>query len=91
MISGYNTSTPYGIKSAMKIVTQELHVNGFIVGSLRHKYIDEFYSKFVPRVANGEIKYKEHIVRGLEQAPQGIVDIHLGNNFGKSVLIVVDE
>ena len=55
MISGYNTSTPYGIKSAMKIVTQELHVNGFLVGSLRRKYVDEFYSKFVPRVANGEI------------------------------------
>ena len=91
MISGYNTSTPYGIKSAMKIVTQELHVNGFIVGSLRHKYVDEFYSKFVPRVANGEIKYKEHIVRGLENAGEGILDVQSGKNFGKCSVVVADE
>ena len=91
MISGYNTSTPYGIKSAMKIVTQELHINGFIVGSLRHKYVDEFYSKFVPRVANGEIKYKEHVVRGLENAGEALLDVLKGGNFGKSVVIVADE
>ena len=39
------------------------------------------------QVARGDVKYKEHIVRGLENAPQAIVDLRLGNNFGMSVLV----
>ncbi|RPD53531.1 NAD(P)-binding protein [Lentinus tigrinus ALCF2SS1-6] len=91
MISGYNAQTPYGIKNVMQIVTQELHIHGFIVGNLRHKYVDEFYSKFVPRVASGEIKYKEYLVRGLENAGEAILDVQSGKNFGKCVIVVADD
>ena len=44
-----------------------------------------------PRVASGEIKYKEHVVRGLENAGQAILDVQMGRNFGKSVVVVADE
>ncbi|KAI0357028.1 NAD-P-binding protein [Trametes cingulata] len=91
MISSYNTTTPYHVKNLMKIVSQELTINGFIVGSIRHKYEDDFYATFPKRVASGEIKYKEHPVRGLENAGQAIVDVQSGRNFGKSVIIVADE
>ena len=91
MISTYNSPEPYAIKNLMRVVTAELHIHGFIVGTLRDKYVASFYSHFVERVARGEIKYKEHVVRGLEKGPQAIVDVHLGRNFGKSVLVVADE
>ena len=91
MISGYNTTEPYHVKNLMQIVGKQLHLHGFIVGYLRHKYVDAFYKSFVPRIARGEIKYKEHAVRGLENAGQAILDVQQGKNFGKSVIIVADE
>ena len=36
MISGYNAE-PYAVKNLMHIVSKELRVSGFIVGSLYHK------------------------------------------------------
>ncbi|KAI0749872.1 NAD(P)-binding protein [Daedaleopsis nitida] len=91
MISGYNTKEPYGIKNLMRIVAFELHIHGFIVSSLAHKYSDEFYSTFVERVSRGEIKYNEHLVRGLENSGEGILDVQTGKNFGKCVVVVADE
>ena len=93
MISGYNTPAEhsYHVKNLMKIVSQELSINGFVVGSLREKYVDEFYATFPRRVAAGEIKHKEYPVRGLEQAGKAIVDVLTGKNFGKCVVVVAEE
>ncbi|KAI0772918.1 NAD-P-binding protein [Trametes elegans] len=91
MISQYNTTQPYHVKNLMNIVGRELQIHGFIVGSLRPKYEDEFYATFPARVARGEIKYKEDRVRGLERAGHAIADVQSGRNFGKSVVVVADE
>ncbi|OSD00543.1 NAD-P-binding protein [Trametes coccinea BRFM310] len=91
MISQYNTTDPYPIKNLMHIVAKELTINGFIVGTIRPKYEEWFYSTWPKRVASGEIKYKEDRVRGLENAGKAIVDVQSGRNFGKSVVIVADE
>ena len=64
---------------------------GFLMTRLDSKYGEEFFSTFPGRVARGEIKYKEHIAHGLENAAQAIVDVLKGGNFGKSVVIVADE
>ncbi|KAI0672253.1 NAD(P)-binding protein [Trametes maxima] len=91
MISQYNTTEPYPLKNHFKIFEHQVHLHGFLVGPLMHKYIDQFYATFPGRVARGEIKYKEHRVHGLEQAGKAIVDVQSGGNFGKSVLIVADH
>ncbi|KAI0709915.1 NAD(P)-binding protein [Earliella scabrosa] len=91
MISTYNSPEPYAIKNLMRVVTAELHIHGFIVGTLRDKYVDSFYSDFVERVARGEIKYKEYLVRGLENAGEAILDVQSGKNFGKCVVVVADD
>ena len=79
------------MKNLQLLLWKEIHLYGFLVFTLAQKHAEAFFRDMPKYVASGEIKYKEHIVHGLEQAPQGIVDIHLGNNFGKSVLIVADE
>ena len=70
---------------------REITFHGFLVGSLMPKYQDEFHRTFPARVASGEIKYKEHVVRGLENAGEALLDVLKGGNFGKSVVIVADE
>ena len=91
MISGYNSSTSYHVKNLFKIMSSELSLHGFLVSSLRAKYVDAFYAEFPARVARGEIRYKEYVVRGLAQAGQAIVDVQSGKNFGKCVLLVADD
>ncbi|PIL32414.1 hypothetical protein GSI_05660 [Ganoderma sinense ZZ0214-1] len=91
MISAYNSSSSYHVKNLTKILSRELSINGFIVSSLRAKYVDAFYAEFPARVARGEIQYKEYPVRGLAEAGQAIADVQSGKNFGKCVLIVADD
>ena len=91
MISNYNTKEPYNVKNLQLLLWREVTFHGFLVFSLEHKYADEFFRTFPARVASGEIKYKEHVVRGLEHTGEMVVDVLKGKNFGKGVVIVADE
>lgn len=90
-ISTYNTAEPYNVKNLQLLLWKEIHMYGFVVGPLIPKWSGDFFKTMPARVASGEIKYKEHIVHGLENAPQAMLDLHLGKNFGKSVLIASEE
>ena len=90
-ISAYNTKSPYGVKNLQLLVWREISLHGYIIASLRPKHGEAFFRTMPGRVARGEIKYKEHVVRGLENAGQAILDVQMGKNFGKSVIIVADE
>lgn len=50
-----------------------------------------FIDEFVPLVAAGEIKTKEYVTKGLENAGQALVDMLDGKNFGKSIVIVAED
>ena len=41
-------------------------------------------------LANGEIKYKEDIVQGLENAPAAFIGLLEGKNFGKLLVQIAD-
>ena len=90
-ISAYNTKEPYGVKNLQLLLWREIKMYGFLWSSLSSKHGKDFFENFPKRVASGEIKYKEHAVRGLENAGQAILDVQQGKNFGKSVIIVADE
>ena len=89
MISAFDAH--YDIKNLFNIIVLELRIQGLLVYSLRGKYAKEFQSDFVPRVSKGEIKYKEHLVRGLENGGEAIVDVQKGRNLGKVVVVVADD
>jgi NADPH-dependent curcumin reductase CurA len=40
--------------------------------------------------SEGRVKYREHMIEGLEQAPQGLMGLLQGENFGKVVVHVAD-
>lgn len=93
MISQYNTSTPYGVTSLMKVVAQRITMRGFIVGDpdFWPKYAKSFYSDVPKWLASGEIKYREDIADGLEEAPAKFVGMLKGENFGKTIIKIRDE
>ena len=42
-------------------------------------------------LGTGEIKYREHLVKGLENSPQAFIGLLEGRNFGKLVIRVSDN
>ncbi|KAH9933550.1 uncharacterized protein BXZ73DRAFT_100935 [Epithele typhae] len=89
--STYGTAGPYDVKNLQVPPWKEIRMNGFLVAALEPKYQEEFYREVPAKHAKGEVKYKEDFVRGLEKSPEAIVEVHKGDDFGKSVLVVGEE
>jgi len=93
MISQYNKPDAHGIRNLMLVVAKRLKLEGFIIldKATDESFNKEFYSKVPKWIANGELKIKEDVTKGLEQAPAAIVGIFEGKNFGKAVIQIADN
>ncbi|MGY0561722.1 NADP-dependent oxidoreductase [Luteimonas sp. A277] len=69
------------------ILSRRLTVRGFIVGDkpYRHLY-PEFVREMGGWLREGQVRYREDIVEGLENAPQGLIGLLRGDNFGKQLV-----
>ena len=72
------------------ILRQRLTVKGFIIFEEYGDHFPEFLKTMSSWLDSGKVKTKEHIVEGLEQAPQAFFDMLDGKNFGKTVVKVAD-
>ncbi|TCD60377.1 hypothetical protein EIP91_010258 [Steccherinum ochraceum] len=52
---------------------------------------DSFYKEIPKAIASGRMRYREQVTKGLENAPQVLLDVQLGKNEGKSVIEVARE
>eukprot|EP00270_Netrium_digitus_P003480 TRINITY_DN14051_c0_g1_i1.p1 TRINITY_DN14051_c0_g1~~TRINITY_DN14051_c0_g1_i1.p1 ORF type:complete len:355 (-),score=75.62 TRINITY_DN14051_c0_g1_i1:208-1242(-) len=89
MIAQYNGQT-YTFKNISYIIMKELRMQGFIISS--HARNPEFVSKFMADMTawlkEGKLKSAEHIVEGLEKAPEAFVGLFSGINTGKLLIKV---
>ncbi|GJJ73507.1 hypothetical protein EMPS_05865 [Entomortierella parvispora] len=88
-IADYNTKTPYGVKNLMYIVAKSLRVEGFLVTDYTRERKD-FLNEISQSILNGDIIYKEDITDGLDKAPEALIGIFHGKNFGKAVIKIAD-
>ncbi|KAF9456064.1 hypothetical protein BDZ94DRAFT_1285900 [Collybia nuda] len=72
-------------------VAKSISIQGFVVTRLEEKYLTEFYANIPPKIASGEIKYSEEIVKGLEGVGEALLSVQKGTNKGKVVVLVADE
>jgi NADPH-dependent curcumin reductase CurA len=85
-ISRYNDETPSpGPRNLHLIVTRRLTIKGFLVIDWPHE-TKNFLAEVGPLVASGQIKMRETIVEGLENAPQAFLDMLKGGNVGKMIV-----
>ncbi len=95
LISQYNaTSLPQGVDRLPllmgTILVKRIKMQGFIIfDDYGHRY-HEFFQQMSEWLAQGKIQYKEHLVKGFEQAPEAFIGLLRGENFGKLV-IQLDE
>lgn len=91
LISQYNaTSLPDGPDRMSLLMGMMLRkrmtMRGFIVfDDFGHLY-PEFAKQMGAWVASGEIKYREEMIEGLEQAPASFIGLLRGEGFGKRVI-----
>lgn len=69
------------------ILTRRLTVRGFIVNDdANAKLYPEFVREMGAWLREGKVQYREDVVEGLAQAPQGLIGLLRGDNFGKRLV-----
>lgn len=92
LIAQYNaTALPDGpdrIPVLMRsVLSNRLRMQGFIVWDFVHQQKD-FEEEMSGWIREGRVKYREDFIDGLENAPQGLMGLLEGKNFGKLIVRV---
>ena len=93
LVSGYNaTGLPEGPDRLpllmATLLKKRIRMQGFIICQDYGHRIAEFQAEMGRWVQEGKIKYREQLVDGLEQAPNALIGLLKGENFGKVVVRV---
>jgi NADPH-dependent curcumin reductase len=90
MVSEYNDIEPRPGPNLMAAVRKRLKIQGFIVSDQWQRF-GEYRATAAPLVRNGELKYREDIVEGLDRAPEAFIGLLQGRNFGKLLVKLGDD
>ena len=87
MVAEYNDTEPRPGPNLMMVVRNRLRIQGLIVSDKPERFA-EWRALATPWVQDGSLKYREDIVDGLENAPDALIGILGGRNFGKLLVRV---
>lgn len=82
MIADYTAATPRPGPNWMRIIKKRLSIQGFTMPDHRDK-TKALHAKLTPYVQKGQIKYRTHVLEGLESAMGGLTLFLTGANTGK--------
>jgi NADPH-dependent curcumin reductase CurA len=89
LISEYNTNAEPG-PNLRPLLVHRATMRGFIVSDHMDRAA-AFQGECAPLVRDGRIKYRHDIVDGLDRAPQALIGLFEGRNFGKLIVRVSDD
>lgn len=84
-ISQYNQSTPVGPSNYLKIVSARATLSGIIVFDYFGR-ANEAINDISTWVKEGKIKYREHIIPGIDQFPDSLNKLFTGEHQGKLLI-----
>ena len=85
-ISQYNRESPeLGPRLSWVLLTKRARMEGFIISDYGERW-GEGLAQMGEWLRQGKLKYKEDIVRGLENAPAALQAVLEGRNFGKQLV-----
>ena len=92
LIAHYNETGPRPgpdqmVQLQSLILTKSIRMQGFIVSNYFNR-VPAMVNEIGGLLASGQMKYKEHVVEGLENAPEAFMGLFRGANFGKLVVKV---
>ena len=95
VIAYYNDATPpQGLNKLpmlmRTVLTKRIELRGFIINLDFGSRFGEFLADMSRWVAEGRVKDREDITVGLEHAPEALIGLLEGRNFGKSIVKVAE-
>jgi NADPH-dependent curcumin reductase len=84
MIASYD-GQPIPLANPRLLLTQRLRLQGFIVSEHMALWPPAL-KELGERVASGQLKYRETVAQGLENAPEAFLGLLKGRNFGKQLV-----
>jgi NADPH-dependent curcumin reductase CurA len=85
LIAEYSATEPYGYKSLRSVLVNRIRMQGMIFLDWKDRY-GEALDGLSSYLAEGKLKYRESIVEGIDNAPQGLIALLKGDNFGKQLV-----
>ena len=87
MVAEYNDKTPQPGPNLMPVVRKRLRIQGLIVFDKPERYA-EWQTLATPWLRDGTLHYREDIEDGLKSAPEALIGLLSGRNFGKLLIRV---
>ncbi len=88
LVSQYNLTEPYAMKSLHSILVNRIRMQGFIVSDRM-----ELWPRAIGELAGwlkaGRLRYRESVAQGLEAAPAAFIGMLKGQNFGKQLVKLI--
>ena len=88
-ISQYNLERPEPTFHPGLLIVFRARMEGFLVNDYAHRF-DEAAARLARWVAEGKIRWREHVTDGLENAPRAFIGMLRGENRGKALVKVAD-
>jgi hypothetical protein len=89
-ISQYNLERPEPSFHPGALIVYRARMQGFLVTDYVHRY-EEAGVRMARWVAEGKIRWTEHVTEGLENAPKAFIGMLNGENRGKTLVKVADR
>ena len=90
LISQYNAKTLPPGPNLMPLLVKRALIKGFLVGDYQERHA-EFIEDMSQWLQDGKLKYKEDVVKGLENAIPSFIGLLEGQNFGKLIVQISDD
>jgi NADPH-dependent curcumin reductase CurA len=91
MIAQYNDKDrPTGPRNFDMILHRRARIEGFICSDFLPRF-PEAFAELIPLYVSGKLKYREHVLSGLENAPAAVNMLFDGTNQGKLLLQVAPD
>ena len=91
LIAQYNAGPPAGADRLPGVIRDILSKSLTVRGFIQYEFIDQtadFQRDMGRWIREGRVRYREDFIDGLENAPQGLIGLLEGANFGKLVVRV---
>ena len=92
LVAQYNASGPFAGPDRLPLLMQEILSKSLTLrGFIQREFIDQrpaFYKDMTDWIETGRVRYREDIVDGLEAAPEALIGLLEGRNFGKLIVRV---
>ena len=85
LIAEYNAAQPYGYTRLRSVLVNRIKMQGMIIFDWHARY-GEAREALARHVVAGQLKYRESVIEGLENAPRGFIGLLRGENFGKQLV-----